>query len=305
VSSRWRGIGLAVALLLGLLLAWEPPRVAIQTAVLLPNLLDAGPKPLGVFSPAPRRASVTYWPVDGSGPDEELAELWLPAWASAERRAGAMLLVFGVNNLGRNHPAIVRVAEGLARTGVAVLVPDSRTMLDGRLGGDEVDKIAAAFSLLITQPEVDPQRAGIVGFSVGGSLALIAATHPAVEDHVAWVNAFGAYADAATYLSSVASHSYIGTDGAPVAWQPTPLAREVFFNFMLDQVASADRPRLRDAFEEPILVGERVAPLPDLRARLRPAGRAVHDLLTAPSWEEARRAVDRLPEATREFIAAI
>src|ERR671925_1175151 len=118
-------IGLAVAVVVAACLAWEPSRVALQAAVMLPNLLDAGPKPLGVFSEEPMRSSIPYRPTE-AGRDPDLAELWLPAWASVERPAGAMLLVFGVNNVGRNHPAIVRVADALARTGVAVLVPDSR-----------------------------------------------------------------------------------------------------------------------------------------------------------------------------------
>ena len=114
---------------------------------------------------------------DGSG-EPDLAELWLPAWASAERPAGAILLVFGVNNLGRNHPAIVRVADALARTGVAVLVPDSRTLLEGRLEVAEIDGVVEAFQTLAARPEVDRERVGIVGFSVGGSLALLAAGDP-------------------------------------------------------------------------------------------------------------------------------
>ena len=48
----------------------------------------------------------------GRGREPDLAELWLPAWASAERPAGAILLVLGVNNVGRNHPAVERVADG-------------------------------------------------------------------------------------------------------------------------------------------------------------------------------------------------
>ena len=53
---RWlRRIGLVLLVLMAVALAWEPSRVAIQTAVLLPNLLDAGPKPLNLFSEAPRR----------------------------------------------------------------------------------------------------------------------------------------------------------------------------------------------------------------------------------------------------------
>ena len=47
----------------------------------------------------------------------------------ADQRAGAVLLVLGVNNVGRNHPVVERVADGLARTGAAVLVPDSADLL--------------------------------------------------------------------------------------------------------------------------------------------------------------------------------
>ena len=44
---RWlRRIGLGLLVLAIALIAWEPTRVALQTATMLPNLLDAGPKPL-------------------------------------------------------------------------------------------------------------------------------------------------------------------------------------------------------------------------------------------------------------------
>ncbi len=288
------------------LLAFEPTRVAMQTAILLPNLLDAGPKPLSIFSAAPVRSSVPYRAAE-AGSEPDLAELWLPAWASADRPAGAMLLVFGVNNLGRNHPSIERVADGLARTGVAVLVPDSRTLLEGRLEVGEIDGVVRAFQLLAARPEVDRQRVGIVGFSVGGSLALLAAADPRIAGQVRWVNAFGAFADAGTYLASVAAHAHRGSDGAVVPWTPTPLAREVFLRFVLDQVDDgADRRALDDAFSEPILAGDRPGRDPRLRGGLSTgAARAAHDLLTAPSLEAAAAAIDRLPARSRAFIDAI
>jgi dienelactone hydrolase len=289
-----------------LAIAWEPTRVGLQTAVLLPNLLDAGPKPLSVFSEAPRRSSLPYRAAR-DGAEADLAELWLPAGASAERPAGAMLLVFGVNNLGRNHPSIERVADGLARTGVAVLVPDSRTLLEGRLEIGEIDGVVRAFQLLAARPEVDRERVGIVGFSVGGSLALLAAADPRIAAQVAWVNAFGAYADARTYLAAVASHAYEGTDGTPVPWTPTPLAREVFLRFVLDQVADEeDADLLRRVLEAPILDGEP----PAVDARLRTAfasdaARAAYDLLTASSLGAASEAIDALPAQSLAFIDAI
>ena len=177
---RLRRIGLVLLVLAVVLVAWEPSRVAIQTAILLPNLLDAGPKPLNLFSEAPQRTQPALpRRRAGRGPRPRGAV----AAGVGQRRApaGAMLLVFGVNNLGRNHPSIERVADGLARTGVAVLVPDSRTLLEGRLEVGEIDGVVRAFQLLAARPEVDPTRVGIVGFSVGGSLALLAAGDPRIS----------------------------------------------------------------------------------------------------------------------------
>lgn len=303
---RLRRIGLVLLVLVALLVAWEPSRVAIQTAVMLPNLLDAGPKPLNIFSEAPQRTSLPYRGAE-PGVDADLAELWLPSWASADRPAGAMLLVFGVNNLGRNHPAIERVADGLARTGVAVLVPDSQTLLEGRLEVGEIDGIVRAFQLLVARPEVDRERVGIVGFSVGGSLALLAAGDARISSQVQWVNAFGAFADASSYLASVSAHAYRDADDAAVAWTPTPLAREVFLRFMLDQVDElADRTILDDAFAEPILAAERPPPDNALRSSLQTdAAQAVHDLLTASSLNDAEEAIDALPAGALAFIDAI
>ncbi|MGH2379767.1 MAG: dienelactone hydrolase family protein [Candidatus Limnocylindria bacterium] len=303
---RLRRIGLVLLVLAAILVAWEPSRVAMQTAVMLPNLLDAGPKPLNVFSETPQRTSLPYRSAE-PGADPDLAELWLPSWASADRPAGAMLLVFGVNNLGRNHPAIERVADGLARTGVAVLVPDSQTLLEGRLEVGEIDGIVRAFQLLAARPEVDRERVGIVGFSVGGSLALLAAGDPRISSQVQWVNAFGAFADASTYLAAVSAHAYRADDGSAVPWTPTPLAREVYLRFMLDQVRDdADRDLLEDALSGPILAAERPSPDASLRCSVSTdAARAVYDLLTAATLDEAERAIDVLPDGALTFVDAI
>jgi dienelactone hydrolase len=215
--------------------------------------------------------------------------------------------VFGVNNLGRNHPSIERVADGLARTGVAVLVPDSRTLLEGRLEVGEIDGVVRAFQLLAARPEVDRTRIGIVGFSVGGSLALLAARDPRIADQVRWVNAFGAFADAETYLASVAAHAFVDPAGAVVPWTPTPLAREVFLRFVLDQVDDdADRGALEGALGETILAGGRPQPDAGLRGTLQSdPGRAAHDLLTAASLDGALEAIQAFPASSREFIDAI
>jgi len=303
---RLRRIGLVLLVLASLLVAWEPTRVALQTAVMLPNLLDAGPKPLNLFSQAPRRTAVPYR-TTGAAAEPELAELWLPSWASAQRQAGAILLVLGVNNVGRNHPAVERVADGLARTGVAVLVPDSRVLLEGRLEVGEVDGVVRAFQLLASRPEVDRERVGIFGFSVGGSLALLAAGDDRIASQVRWVNAFGAFADARTYLASVSAHAYRGADGSAMAWTPSPLAREVYLRFLLDQVPNeADRALLDSELGTAIRAAERPSPDPRLRRSLETeAARSIHDLLTASGLDEAAATIETLPSRTQSFIDAI
>jgi hypothetical protein len=124
---------------------------------------------------------------------------------------------------------------------------------------------------------------------------------------VRWVNAFGAYADAATYLAAVSAHRHSDADGAEVPWTPTPLAREVFLRFMLDQVEDGeDRAALEAAYGATILAGERPDRRPGLAAELATdAARRAEDLLTAPSLGAAAADIERLPAGSLAFIDAI
>ena len=212
-----------------------------------------------------------------------------------------------MNNLGRNHPVVERVADGLARTGAAVLVPDSRTLLSGRLEVGEIDGVVLAFQALAARPEVDPDRIGIAGFSVGGSLAMLAAGDPRIADEVDWVNAFGAFADARTYLASVAAHAHRAADGSAVSWEPSPLARDVYLGFALEQVEDErDRARLADAFSGPIEAGEIPAADVARRASLgTQAGQSVHDLVTSATLDDADQAIAAMPASSLAFMDAI
>jgi acetyl esterase/lipase len=279
----------------------RPVRVAAQTALLLPSLMDADVRPLEWLTGEPTLESLPY----RGEHSRDQADLWLPSSATAEQPVGGVLLVFGVNNVGRDHPAVRRVAGALARSGVAVMVPDSAVLLQGRLEAGEVDGIVRAFEVLRDRPEIDAGRVGMVGFSAGGSLALLAAADPRIASEVRYVNAFGAFADARDYVAELAAHAY-RLDGREVDWRPTRLALEGFPRLVLHEIPSArDRRLLAGALEASLASGARPAFDADLARRLGSRARAFYRLLVAPDLAAARDAVARLPADTRANLAAL
>ena len=305
---RWlRRLGLIVLSLLVLLaaaVAWKPSRVTLQTLLLVPSLVDAGPQPLQLLTPTPRRETLRYRSDPGASAD--LADLWLPAGASRDRPVGGMVLVLGINNVGRGYPAVGRFADAMARSGVAVLVPDSAALLAGNLDAEDTGGVVDAFRLLASWPEVDPHRVGLVGLSVGGSLALLAAGDPRIAGDVRWVNAFGAYADAGEYLADVATHA-MTVNGTTTSWDPSGLTRQVFGRLVLDLVPDAsDREALTAAMQKPVESGHLPALDPALAARLTsPEARAVYTVLTAGTLARAREIVDALPASITDRLARL
>jgi acetyl esterase/lipase len=295
---RRRVLLLFLALLVGAVVLLAPVRIAAQTMILVPSLMDASVKPLEWVSSAPVRRSVPYR--DAGSLDR--ADVWMPAGAGPRSRVGAVLLVFGVNNVGRGHPAVQRVAGALARSGVAVMVPDSAALLAGRLDAGEIRGVVQAFTTLRAQPEVDPERVGIVGFSAGGTLALLAAADPSIASDVRYVNAFGAFGDAHAYVASLAAHAY-WRDGTAVKWRPTQLALDGFPPLVLARVGDREERALLTRALVPVLSsGRRPRADAELMSSLSPDARAVYELLVAPDLTAADAAVDRLPSEIRQLL---
>ena len=284
-----------------MLVAWQPSRVAFQTLMLVPSLVDLGLQPLAL-APQPAHTVIQY----GAAGEERLpADLWLPAGAAADRQVGAIVVVYGVNSRGRAHPALIRVADAVARTGVAVLVPDLPTLDQSRLVPAEVERIVAAFQALAARPEVDPDRVSVVGISAGGSLALRAVADPRIADQVDWIAVFGAYADASEMVADVAAHAY-ELDGYTIPWEPALLARQVIFATLLELVTDrGDRTLLRDRYRAPLGAGVhpiRVATGPAPRSAV---GRAVEAIVTADTLDEAQAAIAASPAAIRDLFAGL
>jgi dienelactone hydrolase len=284
------------------LLLWMA-RVPLLALLLVPELFPDGPAgPLRWFVPPPQRQEQAYHTPAGElvPADLYLPRSMLPPGRLLMHRPGVLLFV-GIYT-PKDDPRLVHLAGALARAGIVVLVPESAAMLEGRLEPREIELLVTAFRALLERPEVDPRRAGFVGFSTGGSLALVAAADPRIRDRVAFVHAFGSYADALTFLHAAVTHT-IRLDGRTLPWEPDGVTRTVLAQTLIDAVPhSADRLALYRLFLPDGMAVEGLPP-PEARRDLETAAaRAVFDLLTRPPAEQVPRLLEELPASLREGL---
>ena len=266
---------LACGLLLTSCLTPAEERSVFKAALLLTEVLPQVPiKPLSFVGNPIRQERTAY---DGTDP-ALVGDLYLP---DGEGPYGAILIYLGIASPA-DDPYAQALVRGLARQGIVVLVHQSRRMEAGVIDPKEIEGVVQAALYLHERPEVDRERVGILGFSVGAGLALRAAADPRIRDRVAFVHSFGGYYDAANVLSAVTTRQTL-IGGEAVPWQPDPLAADLFQHALLETVESdTERAGLRAA-----LAGETAPP-----ATLSQRGRT---LLALYANED--------PHSTREILA--
>jgi dienelactone hydrolase len=177
------GVVIAGTLLLALLLLSEAP-AAVRTLKLLQNLGGAA-----------------AYIVDGTGVDEKewtgqlngapvRARLYGPSKAQA---GTGIVFIPGLSPLGIDNPRFVSAAQALARTGYFVLAPDIESFSRLRLDPAALDEIGYWFRRL--KEEWTVRKIGIVGVSVAGTFALLAASGPDIGDDTDFVVSIGGYQD--------------------------------------------------------------------------------------------------------------
>ncbi|HSH46084.1 MAG TPA: alpha/beta fold hydrolase [Longimicrobiales bacterium] len=130
-----------------------------------------------------------YRPAGARGP--------LPGWVT----------LHGLTYYGRKHQSLDRFARALAASGAAVLVPDLPEWRRLEVApGPTVDTIRAAVLELDGRGVVEPGRIAVMGFSFGGTQALVAASDPALEGHLAGIASWGGYGD----MRRVARFMFLG-----------------------------------------------------------------------------------------------
>jgi fermentation-respiration switch protein FrsA (DUF1100 family) len=131
-------------------------------------LTKVPPTAVGTTTPADR--GLTYREVEFTARDG----VSLSGWYVPSRTGAAVALLHGA---GSTRSAVLEHAVVLAEGGLGVLLFDARG--HGRSGGTAMDAgwygdadLGGAISFLAAQPDVEPQRIGAVGMSMGGEEAI-------------------------------------------------------------------------------------------------------------------------------------
>lgn len=103
--------------------------------------------------------------------------LTLRGWYIVSNNGAAVILL---HPIASNRLGVLKVAEVLARHGYGVLLPDLRAHgeSDGELlpfGGNEAEDIRGAAAYLQTRTDVDPNRIGAMGLSLGAQVSILGA----------------------------------------------------------------------------------------------------------------------------------
>ena len=289
------GAATLVAVVAFLAVATPQGQAAVRTALLIPQVLPTIPiKPQPWVTGEPIWEQVSSPTADGQG----VADLIRPAGAG---KHSAVLFYLGVVvDLPRDDPRIVNLAEGLARSGMVVMIPWLDTQVEQRIVPEDIDTLVRAFEHLQTLEGVDPERMGMGGYCTGASMATVAAQDERIRDDVKFVNFFAGYYDAFDLTRAMGSRSRFYGDDYVAPWNIDKLTYQVFRNQLIAGVTDADeRDLLTRVFKQQQQASDVEV------GSLSVEATAVYKLLEGVPYEKVDGLMEDLSPKTKEFLRAV
>jgi pimeloyl-ACP methyl ester carboxylesterase len=120
----------------------------------------------------------------------------------------ALVFMNGATPDGRSHPTVHRLSLALARAGVCVFIPDLAGVAGGELSPGTLAQSIAVSEAASGSPETADGRVALVGVSVGGTLALLAATDAQLQHRVSVVACVAPFGDLAEVMRLATTGTY-------------------------------------------------------------------------------------------------
>jgi dienelactone hydrolase len=212
---------------------------------------------------------------------------------------GGLLFIPGVGDNRTDHQ-LVNLSESLARSGEVIMEMTTPTLISYSISPADSDAVVRAFERLARWPGVGAQRVGVVGFSGGGPLAVLAAVDPRIRDQVAFIVSFGGYYNVANVLRDFGRRALV-VDGHTQPWKPTAVPLEVLANVLAARLPEPDATELQDAF-----AFDTPTPLtPTEVSQLTPEGQAAYHLLAGDQASKVDADIATLEPAAGDLLNAL
>ncbi len=255
-------------------------------------------QPLWSLSRTPTVQSVR---IDSDEDGPIAADLYIPN--SAGRLPG-VLLVNGVEPQGRKLPEFAHLAEAFARAGYVVLAPDIPGLVAERIRPADIGAVVASFQRLLSSDKVLTARAGMIGFSIGASLELLAAADPRISGNVAFVDDIGGYARLLDVMQAATTQTVPDDDAGVLTYVPNPYVWIVGRNSLIGMAPNVEDQKILAA----LFPSNQPDPAPDQSGRedaLSPDGRALYDLFVNRDPQRVQEYAARLPDSMRKDLSSL
>jgi pimeloyl-ACP methyl ester carboxylesterase len=191
----------------------------------------------------------------------------------------AIMFVTGAHPLRRKEPVVQRVAEGLARAGYLVVLPDLPGLGVGELTTRTVDAAAAVAREAVSLDDARNGRVALIGASTGASIALLLAAHEELGDRISVVSSISPYADLRKMVCLATTARY-ANGGSYREYAVTNLLRRAVARSMIVTLSAAgERERLLDEIGDILEDDDPFARLPSQADSLSPEARAIMRVL--------------------------
>ena len=267
-------------------------RAFVKSALFIPQVLpDIPVRPLEYVTKTPIREKITFTTLAA---DKASADLYLP---KGENSHPAVVFFMGVVPPDRDESRIVALAEGLARTGMVVMIPWLETQHQNRIVEKDIESLVDAFIYLENHPRVKLGKIGMGGICTGASMSIVASQDLRINDRVSFVNSFAGYYDAADFIVAAAAKTRFD-EVSSTRWNPDSLTQNLITTHIVDGTFDKDQVILNRI----IKTGEWTQQDSD---DLSSSGRAVLTLISGPNVDAAREAITSLNSRTTQFLENI
>ena len=200
----------------------------------------------------------------------------------------AIFFVNGAVPQGRELPQVRRLAEGFARAGYLVVVPDLPGLTEDEITPETASETLEVARAVSGRPDARGGEVGLVGVSTGATLALLAAEKEGLEGRVSVVAGVAPYADIKTVLN-IATTGHYRKDGEKIRYEADPFLSYAIARSLISALPPGeDRKTLLAELDR--VDRSDPEPLADLRARrLGDLGAGARSVVEVLANEDPRR----------------